>query len=55
MPLPNKDSSFNLNELKNFTGIDSEYQPPEAPEIHLFTTTSDAESCCTLIHQQLGR
>ena len=41
-------------ELKNFTGIDSEYQPPEAPEIHLFTATSDAESCCALIHQQLG-
>ncbi|THD40120.1 adenylyl-sulfate kinase, partial [Enterobacteriaceae bacterium ML5] len=22
-------------ELKNFTGIDSEYQPPEAPDVHL--------------------
>ena len=22
-------------ELKNFTGIDSEYQPPETPDVHL--------------------
>jgi bifunctional enzyme CysN/CysC len=26
-------------ELKNFTGIDSPYEPPEAPEIHLSTPT----------------
>jgi bifunctional enzyme CysN/CysC len=24
-------------ELKNFTGIDQPYEPPEAPEIHLRT------------------
>ena len=24
-------------EIKNFTGIDSEYQPPENPEIHIKT------------------
>ena len=31
-------------ELTNFTGIDSPYEPPSAPEIHLRTTaTSDAE------------
>ncbi len=29
-------------ELKNFTGIDSPYEPPEAPEIHLQTRASDA-------------
>jgi bifunctional enzyme CysN/CysC len=29
-------------ELKNFTGIDSAYEPPERPEIHLDTTQSSA-------------
>ena len=31
-------------ELKNFTGIDSSYEPPEAPEIHLRTAELDPES-----------
>ena len=30
-------------ELKNFTGIDSPYEPPEAPEIHLSGTASPDE------------
>jgi bifunctional enzyme CysN/CysC len=30
-------------ELKNFTGIDSPYEPPENPEIHLRTQTHSAE------------
>ena len=30
-------------ELKNFTGIDSPYEPPEAPEIHIDTTRMTAE------------
>lgn len=30
-------------ELKNFTGIDSAYEVPEAPEIHIDTTKQDAE------------
>ena len=30
-------------EIKNFTGIDSEYQPPSEPEIHLDTTALSAE------------
>jgi bifunctional enzyme CysN/CysC len=29
-------------ELKNFTGIDSPYEAPQAPEIHLQTATADA-------------
>ena len=41
-------------ELKNFTGIDSAYEPPESPEIHLSTSNSDAESCATAILDQLG-
>ena len=28
---------------QNFTGIDSPYEPPEAPEVHLQTTTEPAE------------
>ncbi|MDJ0767580.1 MAG: sulfate adenylyltransferase subunit CysN [Ilumatobacter sp.] len=30
-------------ELANFTGIDSPYEPPEAPEVHVDTTTMSAE------------
>jgi bifunctional enzyme CysN/CysC len=30
-------------ELKNFTGIDSPYEPPEEPELRLDTTALDAE------------
>ena len=32
-------------ELKNFTGIDSDYEAPLAPEIHLKTLGTRAESC----------
>jgi len=32
-------------ELKNFTGIDSDYEPPEAPEIHLRTIAGKPEVC----------
>ena len=31
-------------ELRNFTGIDSPYEPPERPEIHIDTTKVDAET-----------
>ena len=31
--------------LKNFTGIDSAYEAPEAPEVHLDTATLSAEAC----------
>ena len=41
-------------ELKNFTGIDSEYQPPEAPNIHLLTAATDAEACAALVLKKLG-
>ncbi len=30
-------------ELANFTGIDSPYEPPEAPEVHVDTTSMTAE------------
>jgi len=32
-------------ELKNFTGIDSLYEPPEAAEVHLQSGTESAELC----------
>jgi len=32
-------------ELKNFTGIDSDYEPPQSAEIHLRTTGIAPESC----------
>jgi bifunctional enzyme CysN/CysC len=32
-------------ELVNFTGIDSTYEPPESPEIHLNTLTDSLEEC----------
>ena len=36
-------------ELKNFTGIDSPYEPPEAPEITIDTTALSAEEAADLI------
>ena len=36
-------------ELKNFTGIDSPYEPPEAPEIHLDTTQLTADAAADKI------
>ena len=40
-------------ELKNFTGIDSEYEPPSAPDIHLFTSHMSAEACAKQILDRL--
>ena len=36
-------------EIKNFTGIDSEYQPPENPEIHINTVETSAEDAAVQI------
>jgi bifunctional enzyme CysN/CysC len=41
-------------ELKNFTGIDSEYEPPESCEIRLQTTRLAPEACVERILGQLG-
>ena len=32
-------------ELKNFTGIDSIYEPPQSPEVHLQTADMKPQSC----------
>jgi bifunctional enzyme CysN/CysC len=40
-------------ELKNFTGIDSPYEPPEHPEIRIDTTSLTPEDAADLIVEQL--
>lgn len=39
--------------LRNFTGIDSPYEPPEAPEIRLQTITTAPEACAAQIQRLL--
>ena len=36
-------------QLKNFTGIDSPYEPPESPEIHIDTTKADIDQAANAI------
>jgi bifunctional enzyme CysN/CysC len=40
-------------ELVNFTGIDSDYEPPKAPEIHLDTVARSPDECVDLILSHL--
>jgi bifunctional enzyme CysN/CysC len=40
-------------ELKNFTGIDSPYEPPEAPEIRIDTTELSADEAAEQIVEEL--
>ncbi|CAH0498313.1 sulfate adenylyltransferase subunit CysN [Novosphingobium sp. CECT 9465] len=40
-------------DLKNFTGIDSPYEPPEDPEIHIDTTGMTAEQAADMIVERL--
>ena len=42
-------------ELKDFTGIDSPYEPPQHPEIRIDTTTMSAESAAEHIVRYLHR
>ena len=41
-------------EIKHFTGIDSDYEPPENPEIHLDTTKIPATDAASLIARHLA-
>jgi len=41
--------------LKNFTGIDSPYEPPGAPDLRLDTTTLNAEQAAELVMERLFR
>jgi bifunctional enzyme CysN/CysC len=40
-------------ELKNFTGIDSPYEPPQEPEIRIDTTELSADEAADLIVEKL--
>ena len=40
-------------ELKNFTGIDSPYEAPEAPEIRIDTTAHERRQAADLIVEEL--
>ena len=40
-------------QLKNFTGIDSPYEPPPSPEIRIDTTTMTAEEAAEAIVREL--
>ncbi len=42
-------------EIKQFTGIDSPYEPPESPEIHLDTGEVAVEACVELLLGELQR
>jgi bifunctional enzyme CysN/CysC len=42
-------------ELKNFTGIDSDYEPPQHPEVHLHTLGATPEQCVEAILKQFFR
>ncbi len=40
-------------EIANFTGIDSPYEPPESPEVHIETTTGTAEEAAERLVEEL--
>jgi bifunctional enzyme CysN/CysC len=44
-----------LGELANFTGIDSPYEVPESPELHVVTATSTPEQAAEALFDQLRR
>jgi bifunctional enzyme CysN/CysC len=41
-------------ELKNFTGFDSPYEPPDSPEVHLLSGANDPEICMQLVLRALA-
>ncbi|MGE3511937.1 MAG: adenylyl-sulfate kinase, partial [Vicinamibacterales bacterium] len=42
-------------ELRNFTGIDSAYEPPDSPDVRLDTTVASAERAAESLHAELSR
>jgi bifunctional enzyme CysN/CysC len=42
-------------EIANFTGIDSPYEPPEAPDMHIDTTALTAEQAAEQLVAELRR
>jgi bifunctional enzyme CysN/CysC len=41
-------------ELKNFTGLDSPYEPPDQPEVHIDTTVTTAREAATQLVETLA-
>lgn len=41
-------------DLKNFTGLDSPYEAPDAPEVHITTTTTSPSEAASLILQRVS-
>jgi bifunctional enzyme CysN/CysC len=41
-------------ELKNFTGLDSPYEAPASPELHLLAAEQSTEDCVALLLKALG-
>jgi bifunctional enzyme CysN/CysC len=46
-------SKARRGELKNFTGIDSPYEPPKNPQVHLLTVGMTPEECVALLVKKL--
>jgi len=44
-----------LGELKEFTGVDSPYEPPLTPEVHLHTDRHSPEECAQQVFVHLRR
>lgn len=42
-------------QIKQFTGIDSPYEVPEQPEVHLNSGTMDVAQCCVQVIEYLKR
>lgn len=42
-------------DIRNFTGLDSPYEPPEVPELHLCTMAADAENLAIQIRDFIER
>lgn len=40
-------------EITNFTGIDAPYEPPDAPEVHLFTAQSEPNQLAERVVREL--
>jgi adenylylsulfate kinase-like enzyme len=41
-------------EIRNFTGIDDPYEPPERPELTLDTRVLDVEQCVAKVLEHYG-
>ena len=46
-------SKVRMGQLKNFTGIDSPYEDPNYPDVHLYTQQRSPESCMELLFSQI--